>query len=109
MRIIPQETLVLSGDSLITKVDALWVGVIRELSQYELNRDEMLHRFDVMVRYADGSRQQLTCDLGSSNFTREQMVEIAPKLLRNRAEKDGGIPIRGALPLPPGMHRAHFL
>ncbi len=109
MRILPAETLVLSGDALIPASDALWVGAIREWSAWDIRTDLKLTRFDVMVRDRDGQRQQHGVDIQERPDGTMPDREAAISLLKQVVRREGCVPVKGFLQLPKGAEVARFI
>jgi hypothetical protein len=96
MRILPMERLVLSPLGILMPT-----GAMREMWAYDIVTDDMIRRFDVIVRDATGAKQQLHVSVRGDDAERDRAPALAS--LRSHIERIGGQPIGGILKIPAGM------
>lgn len=123
MPMVPTETMILPGT-------VGWLGAIREIRAYDINRDTFITRWDVAGRL-NGNWVQYHVAMPEEEVTpiyfssrdnpvatrgiRARLQEFpnqraaAVEKLRDMADSEGLLVVRGHLELPPGVHHARFL
>jgi hypothetical protein len=105
MRLIPRDlSLLLPLETQRAASSAMWAGTIREMTGFDIVRDETIKRFDVMVACPDGSLEQLGVDIriASGDVETASAREAALAVLKQHAAK-AGRPLRGVIALPKHM------
>lgn len=102
MRVVPVDTV------LFFPVDnpTMYAGCIREISAYDISRDEMIYRFDVVCAgLGGGSKIQLGVDIRSPD---SKSRDFAIAHLKQKVRESGLTPISGVMEIPDGV-RGRFL